>query len=106
MPTYSSTSASRCRPAIAKNGAPIVGATPSRPGQLILISMPLESAYRLSPSMNSSRATTTAIAHRGSSSKFQATAIPEITSSRSTIGSSSAPSRLYWPVSRAANPSR
>ena len=40
MPTYSITSASQWTPAIAKNGAPIVGATPSRPGQLIFSSTP------------------------------------------------------------------
>ncbi len=55
--------------------------------------------------MNSSRATTTQIAQRGSREKSKATTIPETTSRRSTIGSSSAPRRLYWPVSRAANPS-
>ena len=33
-------SASQCRPHIAKNGAPIVGATPTRPTQLILTSIP------------------------------------------------------------------
>ena len=39
-PTYSRTSASQWTPAIAKNGAPIVGATPSRPAQLIFRSIP------------------------------------------------------------------
>jgi len=45
--------------------------------------------------MNSSRATTTMIAHRGSSRKSNATTIPETISNRSTTGSSSAPRRLY-----------
>ena len=56
--------------------------------------------------MNTSRATTSAIAQRGSSEKCQHTTIPDTTSSRSMMGSSSAPRRLYCPVSRAANPSR
>ena len=56
--------------------------------------------------MNSSRAASSASAQRGSSSKFQHTITPESTSSRSTTGSSSAPIREYWPVTRAAIPSR
>ena len=56
--------------------------------------------------MNSSRATRIASAQRGSSSKYQQTATPEMISSRSTAGSSSAPMREYWPVTRAAIPSR
>ena len=99
-------SASQCSPAIAQNGAPAIGATPRRPGQLIWISIPRLSAYRLATSMNSSRAITIAIAHRGSRLKRQQTTIPETISSRSTSGSSSAPSRLYWPVRRARKPSR
>ena len=40
MPTYSMINASQWTPAIAKNGAPAIGATPIRPAQLIWISMP------------------------------------------------------------------
>ncbi len=56
--------------------------------------------------MATSRTARAAIAQRGSSSKFQQTAAPARIVSRSTIGSSSAPMRLYWPVARATNPSR
>ena len=47
-----------------------------------------------------------ASAHLGSSSNFQQTMTPETTSRRSMNGSISAPSRLYWPVNRARNPSK
>src|SRR5438045_2309601 len=50
--------------------------------------------------MNSSRPTRTAMAQRGSSSKCQHTTSPATTSSRSATGSSSAPSREHWPVTR------
>ena len=56
--------------------------------------------------MNSSRAASTASAQRGSSSNFQHTITPAMISSRSTNGSSSAPIREYWPVTRAAIPSK
>ncbi len=56
--------------------------------------------------MSSSRAASTPSAQRGSSSKCQQTITPLTTSSRSVSGSSSVPSRLYWPVMRAAMPSR
>ena len=56
--------------------------------------------------MTTSRATSTASAQRGSSSKCHTTATPTITTSRSMSGSISAPRRLYWPVTRATIPSR
>ena len=56
--------------------------------------------------MNSSRAASTASAQRGSRSNFQHTITPATISIRSTSGSSSAPMREYWPVTRAAMPSR
>ena len=51
-------------------------------------------------------AISTARAHRGSSSKCHTTTTPAITTRRSISGSINAPSRLYWPVTRAAMPSR
>jgi hypothetical protein len=55
--------------------------------------------------MKTSRAIITASIQRGSRSNFQHTTTPAITSERSMTGSISAPSRLYWPVTRAAMPS-
>ena len=84
----------------------MTGHTPARPSQLTFVLSPRRSPQRTRPIMNSSRATRIASAQRGSSSKYQQTATPEMISSRSTSGSSSAPMREYWPVTRAAIPSR
>ena len=70
------------------------------------ISIPRRNASRPATSMKSSRATRTASAQRGSSSWYQQAMTPQRTSRRSTIGSSSVPKRLYWPVTRAAMPSK
>ena len=84
----------------------MIGQTAQRPTMFTSRSIPLRRAYWVSTSMNASRAASSASAHRGSSSKYQQTATPEITSRRSTSGSSSAPMREYWPVTRAVIPSR
>ena len=91
---------------IARASADIVGHTAQRPSIFTSSSRPRLNATRVSTSISSSRAASTASAQRGSSSNFQHTIAPEITSARSVSGSSSVPRRLYWPVMRAAMPSR
>ena len=64
------TSASQCTPAIAKNGAPMIGATPSRPGQLILQLDPAaqpvaaQRAARTAPARSRPRSPTAAAASK------------------------------------------
>ena len=84
----------------------MIGKTAIRPNQLISSGWPRRSAIWASIRVTTSRAASTASAQRGSSSKCQQTTAPERIVSRSTIGSSSAPIRLYWPVARARKPSK
>ena len=83
----------------------MIGKTEIRPGQLTAISTPWRSPYWASMSIATSRATSSASAQRGSSSKCQQTTAPERIVRRSIRGSRIAPRRLYWPVIRARKPS-
>ena len=78
-----------------KNSEDIAGHTPQRPHQLMLSVTPRRSASGARTSISASRAIRIASSQRGSRSKCQQITTPLITSSRSTTGSSIAPSRLY-----------